>query len=415
MVEALKCTEDSEAVLVDFRCEIRVPHQQGQTYRVEAVCRLPEKTDDDEEEEDFDTMVTFSDSGISRDPDAEDVEMFLFASVSVFDADDQLVSKAKAKALKGSLLRLYFANDCRGPAGRFVVDGPFSEPVFDYPEPEDPLRYAKRDVPEGIEAVDGLVHAKALAPEPTPDPQIQAETPSTCERYKDSALLKGDPRTKTLFPPDDPDHEKLRLSDDHDVWIKQIWMAWTGDVEKSECVWTTGQEAALQRGIDFRHFYDKKSGALAGVVRFSERACEAQALDPAMGVYGVDVVHPGALHSVLDEGTAELMKLTDEPNMSTRKFVHKLAPFRAVAGETYVVKIELTKGGGGTGSSALSTDAKGVILDRNGKVVAEGTTNMARLTAFNKMRKDKVEDGAPMMPYLWCKGPGGVDPARADD
>ena len=31
----------------------------------------------------------------------------------------------------------------------------------------------------------------------------------------------------------------------------------------------------------------------------------------------------GALHSVLDEGTAELMKITDMPNMSTRKFHHK--------------------------------------------------------------------------------------------
>lgn len=220
--------------------------------------------------------------------------------------------------------------------------------------------------------------------------------------------------------------------------MKQIWMAWTGDIEKSEHVWATGQEAALQRGIDFRHFYDRSSGTLEGVVRFSEKACEC-VLDGKKGVHAIDVVHPGALHSVLDEGTAELMKLTDEPNMSTRKFVHRLAPWRAVCGETYLVKIKLTKGGGGTGSTALSTDAAGVIADRRGNVVAEGTTNMARLPAFAKsppasppspspffygpaprrMRKDKSPGGdsdrMPLLPYLWCQGPGGVDPATLDD
>lgn len=215
MVEALKCTEDSEAVVVDFRCEIRQPHRQGVTYRAEAVCRLPEKADDDsDDDEDFDAMVTYSDAGISRDPDAEDVEMFRFASVAAYDADGELVAKAKAKAVRGALLRLYFANDCRGPAARFVVDGPFREPVYDYPQPQDPERYAKRVLPPGVEAVAGTVHAEALKADDPAD-GIWDETPSTCERYKDAALVHGDPRTKTLFPPDDAEHNRLLNSDSH--------------------------------------------------------------------------------------------------------------------------------------------------------------------------------------------------------
>ena len=36
--------------------------------------------------------------------------------------------------------------------------------------------------------------------------------------------MKGDPRTKTLFPPDCPEHNRLVASEDHMPWIKQIWM-----------------------------------------------------------------------------------------------------------------------------------------------------------------------------------------------
>ena len=54
----------------------------------------------------------------------------------------------------------------RGPSARFVVDGPFSEPVYDYPEPQDPLRYAKRAVPDCVKAVEGNIHKKALEDEP---------------------------------------------------------------------------------------------------------------------------------------------------------------------------------------------------------------------------------------------------------
>ena len=39
-----------------------------------------------------------------------------------------------------------------------------------------------------------------------------------------TALMKGDPRTKTLFPPDCPEHNRLVASEDHMPWIKQIWM-----------------------------------------------------------------------------------------------------------------------------------------------------------------------------------------------
>ena len=88
MVEALKCCEDAEAFIVDFKCDIKSPHQQNQTYRMEAVCKLPEKSaDDSDDDEDFGEMMTFSDSGMQKDPDAEDVELFLFSSVTTYDSE----------------------------------------------------------------------------------------------------------------------------------------------------------------------------------------------------------------------------------------------------------------------------------------------------------------------------------------
>jgi len=91
-----------------------------------------------------------------------------------------------------------------------------------------------------------------------------------------------------------------------------------------------------------------------------------------------------------------------------------VAPAGAVAGETYIVRVVLTGGGGGTGSTNLSTDSKGTICDLKGNVVAEGTTNMARLTVLNERRKKQNPNETFDYPYLWCQGPGGVDPATLD-
>ncbi|KAH8050627.1 hypothetical protein JL722_11285 [Aureococcus anophagefferens] len=69
MLEALKLGEDPEAVLVDFRAEIKLPHRQDETYRVEAVCRLPEKGDeDDDDDDDLGKAVLFSDTGMKQRP-----------------------------------------------------------------------------------------------------------------------------------------------------------------------------------------------------------------------------------------------------------------------------------------------------------------------------------------------------------
>ena len=173
---------------------------------------------------------------MQRDPDAEEVELFLFVSLTSYDEDGKVAAKAKARAVKGSLLRLslaaapnffgpsprtirvvaaaapprprlrgrpdagprYFAEDVRGPAARFVVDGPFSLPVYDYPEPQDPERHARRTLPPGIEAVAGDVHAKAVK-EVRPDPALEETHPQSCERYKDSALAKG-AAPRVFFP-----------------------------------------------------------------------------------------------------------------------------------------------------------------------------------------------------------------------
>ena len=151
--------------------------------------------------------------------------------------------------------------------------------------------------------------------------------------------------------------------------MKQIWMAWTGDIEKSEHVWTTGQEAALQRGIDFRHFYDRSSGTLEGVVRFSEKACEC-VLDGKKGVHAIDVVHPGALHSVNPWALAfrEDIFMINERQVTILETEHfgKLAYVEV--GATCVGKIQQTH----HGESFERGDEKGMFLFGGSTVIVLG-------------------------------------------
>ena len=69
MLEALKLGCDAEAVIVELKCEIKAPHRQGVTYRLEAAARLPDRNDDDED--DLEGIESaFSGAGLNEDPDA---------------------------------------------------------------------------------------------------------------------------------------------------------------------------------------------------------------------------------------------------------------------------------------------------------------------------------------------------------
>jgi len=118
-------------------------------------------------------------------------------------------------------------------------------------------------------------------------------------------------------------------------------------------------------------------------------------LDGARGVYDVDAVHPGALHAVMDETTAELMKLDDDVDMTTVKMINKINPHRAVVGETYHVRVRYTKCEGG---SSLITETESTITDASGFELCAAWVRMARLTAFAKTKKVARTDNYH---YIW--------------
>ena len=290
---------------------------------------------------------------------------------------------AKCRAVRGSLLRHYAAADFRGPAARFVVDGPLRCPVRDTGARDTPSRPPPSCVVPGPTAAQRPV-----------DPQIYADEPMSIGRYQAAALAAGDPRAKSLYPDGDARLAKYEGDDGPQPYLKHLYDPWTGDMRAMPFGWTSGPEAALERGIDLRYFYDEKKRELVGTVRFSEKALEA-VFDGSKGVYAVDCVHPGALHAVMDETTAELMKLDDDVDMTTIKLANKINPHRAVVGETYDVKIsyKVVKGG-----DSLVTECVGGIYDKDDFPLCTNHTRMARLTAFAKTKGVARTDNYH---YIW--------------
>ena len=384
MLEALKLGEDPEAAIVDFRAEIKLPHRQDETYRVEAVCRLPEKGDeDDDDDDDLGKAVLFSDTGMKIHPNAKDVDFFCFGSASILAADGVTkMAVAKCRAVRGSMLRHYAASDFRY-AARFVVDGPVACPTF---------ATGLEDLPS--QPPPSVVVAGPQKDQIPVDPKVFVDYPMSVGRYQERALVAGDPRKTSLYPPGDEKLAKYEADGAFQPWLKHLYDPWTGDMRAMPFGWTSGPEAASMRGVDLRYFYDETKRELVGTVRFSENALEA-VFDGSKDVYAVDCVHPGALHAVMDETTAELMKLDDDVDMTTIKLSQKLAPHRAVVGETYDVRVayKVCKGG-----DSLVTECVGGIYDADGFALCENHTRMARLTAFAKTKGVARTDNYH---YIW--------------
>ena len=89
------------------------------------------------------------------------------------------------RAIRGAPARLYFGNDFKGAAARFVVDAPLAAPLYDAQDPRDPRTGATRDLPPGVDAVQGSTHARAVE-EPPVDPLLLTadSTCSSARRYK---------------------------------------------------------------------------------------------------------------------------------------------------------------------------------------------------------------------------------------
>jgi hypothetical protein len=79
----------------------------------------------------------------------------------------------------------------------------------------------------------------------------------------------------------------------------------------TENSFVVGNAAAAERGIDLRCFYDPGGRKLLAAVRFGEKAM--------IGMPDMMSAHGGAVEALLDETTAELMKIQHGPNTVTRK------------------------------------------------------------------------------------------------
>ena len=260
MLEALKLGEDPEAVIVDFRAEIKLPHRQDETYRVEAVCRLPEKGDeDDDDDDDLGKAVLFSDTGMKIHPNAKDVDFFCFGSASILAADGVTkMAVAKCRAVRGSMLRHYAAADFRY-AARFVVDGPVACPTF---------ATGLEDLPS--QPPPTMVVAGPQKDQIPVDPKVFVDYPMSVGRYQERALVAGDPRKTSLYPPGDEKLAKYEADGAFQPWLKHLYDPWTGDMRAMPFGWTSGPEAASMRGVDLRYFYDESKRELVGTVRFSD-------------------------------------------------------------------------------------------------------------------------------------------------
>ncbi|EGB04965.1 hypothetical protein AURANDRAFT_66817 [Aureococcus anophagefferens] len=258
-----------------------------ETYRVEAVCRLPEKGDeDDDDDDDLGKAVLFSDTGMKQrpvaatiferlltgktmesmkiHPNAKDVDFFCFGSASILAADGVTkMAVAKCRAVRGSMLRHYAAADFRY-AARFVVDGPVACPTF---------ATGLEDLPS--QPPPTMVVAGPQKDQIPVDPKVFVDYPMSVGRYQERALVAGDPRKTSLYPPGDEKLAKYEADGAFQPWLKHLYDPWTGDMRAMPFGWTSGPEAASMRGVDLRYFYDESKRELVGTVRFSENALEA--------------------------------------------------------------------------------------------------------------------------------------------
>jgi len=125
--------------------------------------------------------------------------------------------------------------------------------------------------------------------------------------------------------------------------------------------WATGDQASHERGIDLRYFHVGRE--LHGLLRYNEKA--------TIGAELLMSCHGGAVESVLDEATAELMKIQHSPNTVTRKFTASiLKPVPAF--ETLVVGCTYTKELAG----GLVIVIEGTISDSSGALLARATAEM---------------------------------------
>ena len=189
----------------------------------------------------------------------------------------------------------------------------------------------------------------------------------TSAAYRDAAVATGIPfRPHGLFGPTDADIlREMASRAGAAAFQKHLWDSEEQRWALATETWATGDQAAAQRGIDLRYFHIGRE--LHGLLRYSAKA--------TIGAELLMSAHGGAVESVLDEATAELMKVQHSPNTVTRKFTASiLKPVPAF--ETLSVCCTYTKEMAG----GVVVVIEGVIKDGNGALLAKATAEMVDLS-----------------------------------
>jgi len=200
---------------------------------------------------------------------------------------------------------------------------------------------------------------------------------ASVDNYQHEALAAGIPlRPHGLFPPGDAVLATLSRTRGLRPFQK-CCVGGAGTFELVEDSWAVG-DAACKRGIDLRYWFDVSTAGnpsgnrLVGAVRFSDNAAIASGFWTA--------AHGGAIETVLDEITAEIVKISQASTAVTidAKFqMKKACPLNTSLLCEAVVK-EVT-------SEGLRIHTEGLIKDTDGVVYATAT---AQLVDYGRIRRD---------------------------
>ena len=216
--------------------------------------------------------------------------------------------------------------------------------------------------------------------------------------YREAAITTGHPPrpvpASDLIPIDDPWLRELERTKHQMPFLKHILQWDDKDESKRKAIhgeegFTHGASAAL-RGFDMRFYWDASNLKLVGAVRYSQAATIAwQPPGGAEYTHQLDgtqtwmlgQIHGGCIEAVLDELTAEVMKINVAPDNSTAEITFKIK-MPSVPGVTYKLEAEITE------CVPPRCMVTGRILTLDGQLVAEANAKMAMM---DRLRGDEPQ------------------------
>ena len=220
--------------------------------------------------------------------------------------------------------------------------------------------------------------------------------------YRDAALSHGIPdRPHGLYPTDDPLIKELTKDKTMLPFEKHI-MFWDTpnpigkpDVKRiclhADEGFTHGNSACIGRGLDFRYYWDSIHLKVVAAVRYSRAAVggwsslastDSQDESPP---WANTLVHGGCVEAVLDELTAEVMKINISPEMVTSEMTVKLKK-PSVPGQTYRAEAMIES------VSPPRVVIKGTIKTLAGEDVAIATATCVMMDKMPKSTDSRFQD-----------------------